>query len=337
VKYKLLITTSGLGSRLGNVTKYTNKALAKIGDKAAICYIVEKYPKDVEIVVTLGYFGDHVKDFLEIAYPDRTFYFVRVDNYDGPGSSLVYSLLCAKSYIDSPFVFHACDTLITDESIPEPSNNWLGLHNSKDSTNYVTVETRENMVTQLFNKGQGTFDAIYIGLAGVFDYKDFFQYADKIYQKKRMDRSLSDVHVHSMLLKNGMIYNCQYFSSWLDVGNMDKLRQAKERYQTKDIEVLEKDTEAIYLIDDKIIKFFSDINTASHRVKRAKILDTAVPNIIAHKNNFYAYPYVQGELFSRVVNETTMRRFLAWSKNHLWKKLGEKNVVFSELCYNFYF
>jgi NDP-sugar pyrophosphorylase family protein len=56
-KYKLLITTSGVGSRLGDITKYTNKSLIKVGSKPVISHIVDLYPEDIEIVVTLGYFG----------------------------------------------------------------------------------------------------------------------------------------------------------------------------------------------------------------------------------------------------------------------------------------
>ena len=63
--YKVLITTSGIGSRLGEITKYTNKALVRIGDKPCISHIIEKYPIESKFVVTLGYFADQVKDFLE--------------------------------------------------------------------------------------------------------------------------------------------------------------------------------------------------------------------------------------------------------------------------------
>ena len=36
-EYKVLITTSGIGSRLGDLTTYTNKCLVRIGNKPAIC------------------------------------------------------------------------------------------------------------------------------------------------------------------------------------------------------------------------------------------------------------------------------------------------------------
>ena len=58
VEYKVLITASGLGSRLGNLTKFTNKGLVRIGKKPALSYIIESYPDDVEFVVTLGHYGD---------------------------------------------------------------------------------------------------------------------------------------------------------------------------------------------------------------------------------------------------------------------------------------
>ena len=61
VEYKVLLTTSGIGSRLGNLTKFTNKSLVRIGDKPAISHIIDSYPDDVEFVVTLGHHGSQVQ------------------------------------------------------------------------------------------------------------------------------------------------------------------------------------------------------------------------------------------------------------------------------------
>ena len=83
--YKVLITTSGTGSRLGEITQYTNKSLVKVGKKPAISYIIEQYPKNTEFIITVGYFGNQVRDFLKLVYPDRIFRFVDVDKYEGPG------------------------------------------------------------------------------------------------------------------------------------------------------------------------------------------------------------------------------------------------------------
>ena len=122
---KVLITTSGIGSRLKFLTKKTNKALINIAGKPAIKYILEKYPVDTEFVITLGHLGQQVKKFLLKNYPQSKFNFVKVDNYDKPGSSLGYSMLCAKSKLQCSFIFHCCVTL-TDDEIPTVTNyNWL--------------------------------------------------------------------------------------------------------------------------------------------------------------------------------------------------------------------
>ena len=63
-EYKVLITTSGIGKRLGKLTDFTNKALIRVGDKPAISHIVEYYPENTKFVITLGHFGNHIKDFL---------------------------------------------------------------------------------------------------------------------------------------------------------------------------------------------------------------------------------------------------------------------------------
>ena len=49
--YKVLLTTSGVGSRLGNMTRYTNKALVRIGDRRSLS---EKTAFDAIFIVLLG-------------------------------------------------------------------------------------------------------------------------------------------------------------------------------------------------------------------------------------------------------------------------------------------
>ena len=83
-EYKVLITTSGIGSRLGNLTEYTNKGLVRVGKKPSISYIIESYPEDVEFVVTLGHYGDHIKGFLELAYPDLNLSLIHISEPTRP-------------------------------------------------------------------------------------------------------------------------------------------------------------------------------------------------------------------------------------------------------------
>ena len=66
MKFKVLITASGLGSRLGNLTKKSNKALVRVGDYAVLTHIIENYSNDTHFVITLGHFGSLVKQYIEV-------------------------------------------------------------------------------------------------------------------------------------------------------------------------------------------------------------------------------------------------------------------------------
>ena len=105
--HKVLITTSGIGSRLGEITDFNNKSLVRIGNKPVISHIIESYPSDTNFVITLGHFGSHVKQFLLLAYPEKKIEFVEVDKFKGKGSSLGYSILLAEDLLKFRFIFHA--------------------------------------------------------------------------------------------------------------------------------------------------------------------------------------------------------------------------------------
>ena len=74
--YKVFLPTAGIGSRVKGESNNLNKCLISIDNKPVISHIIEKFHSKVSFVVALGYGGDYVKQFLEIAYPDRDFVFV---------------------------------------------------------------------------------------------------------------------------------------------------------------------------------------------------------------------------------------------------------------------
>ena len=96
IPYKVLVTTSGVGSRLGSLTDHTNKCLVSIGRKNSLAYIIESYPPHVIFVITLGHFGKHVREFLQISYPDRFFEFVEVELSSEAPDYEAFFALCRK-------------------------------------------------------------------------------------------------------------------------------------------------------------------------------------------------------------------------------------------------
>ena len=256
MKYKVLITTSGIGSRLGKITNYTNKCLVRVGTKPVISHIIESYPKEITFVITLGYYGNQVKDFLEIAYPNINFEFVNVDNFNGPGSSLLYSLLKAKKNLEIPFIYHACDT-ITSETIPPPNKNWIAGYDGKDSSSYASLSTIGSKVSDIHRKGHMNFDCLHMGLVGIFDYKYFWKNAYSIIKNHPNDSTLGDVDVLKQIIpeKSFDIISCR---DWFDIGSIEGLVHAKNKFTKNNFNVLDKLAESIYVVDNHIIKFFSE-------------------------------------------------------------------------------
>jgi len=335
MKFKVLITTSGVGARFGELSKYTNKCLVKLGDKPAISYIIESYPQDTDYIITIGNFGNHVKDFLELAYPKRKFTFVTVDKYDGPGSSLVYSMLQAKKYLQCPFIYHSSESIVT-ETIPTPSQNWCGGHNSSGSSLYRSFDVLDNKIQHFYEKGAIDPDYIHIGIIGINNYNLFWTSLENINLKSSQDLNLSDVHVLiEMLNSNEKIY-LKNFTQWYDVGKVDNLIKIKQHFKSKNI-VLEKNDESIYFFSKFVIKFFTNPEIVQKRVKRAKLLKNLTPKIESYKNNFYRYKYVDGELLSDVINTKSIIELLKWAESKLWikPKINIKN--FSDYCSDFYF
>ena len=172
---KILITTSGIGSRLGNITQYINKSLVKIGDKLAIDYIIDNYKHlpNVEFVITLGYKGDFVKQYLTLAYPKliNEIQFVDVNLYQGPGSSLGYSLLQTRTFINEPFIFHCCDAIFIDKINFNFNKNTLFVFKKDYAAQYSTVNVVDDYITQINEKGANIFDFMYVGVSYIKDYE----------------------------------------------------------------------------------------------------------------------------------------------------------------------
>jgi NDP-sugar pyrophosphorylase family protein len=333
-EHSVLITTSGIGSRLGRLTDYTNKSLVRVGDKPAISYIVESYSKDTDFTITLGHYGDHVRQFLQLAYPEHNFNFVKVENFSGKGSSLLHSMKKAARHLQRPFVFHACDAIVLDE-IPTPEANWISGSNTKRADQYRTLNIGSgNRLEKINEKGEISFDLAYPGLVGIKDYKIFWKCLDKIL-KNNHDNQLSDCHVVQMMIDQfGCSFGIVKIDEWHDIGEPSSLSKSRASIPSS-IEVLDKPQENIYILKDSVIKFFYNADLVTKRVKRAAGLSDLVPEIEGKSDNFFKYKFANGELFSKTVNPKKMKNLLLWSQKNMWSKGLRSNI--STECEKFYF
>lgn len=334
--YKVLITTSGVGQRLGELTKYTNTSLVRVGKKPALSYVIESYPENVPLVIAVGNFAEQVIDFVKLAYPERNTEFVSVDKYDGEGSSLGYSMLKAKDYLQCPFIYHACDTIVR-EKVPPPDRNWIGGCAGGDVSQYASFRVTSNKISSLGDKGADSFDYIHIGLIGIKDYKNFWDTLTELRGNKPNDRTLGDFFTLVKMLADGAVFNFVNFPSWLDIGNMAALKKAREKIGDH-FDNLDKVDESIFIFDDFVIKFFHNEKHVADRVARAKSLIGLAPEIIGHNKNFYKYKFVPGDTYSQVAMPANFSGFLNWAKENLWREVSEvSDQEFKAVCHDFYY
>ena len=322
----VLITTSGIGSRLGNNSKFTNKCLVRVDDKPSISHIIGLYPKDTNFIITLGHFGSHVKQFVNLAYPDINVEFVDIDIYEGPGSSLGYSISKCKDLINGPFIFHASDTIVKNLSFP--NNNFIVGSKKDNVSQYRTIKRNSN---QIYDKGEIDYDLAYIGVCGVLDYKLFFEILEDLI--KRNFTELSDVDVLNLMMKKYK-FDIIEAKEWYDIGSIGELLDTRKKFISS-FDILDKPEESIFFFDDFVIKFFSNPDIVKNRVFRADSIKNVIPDIIKSSENFYKYRKVNSELLASVVNPNNFLHLLEWSKLNLWKKAECENFV--DICKDFYY
>jgi choline kinase len=334
MSYRVCIPTAGTGSRLGDLTKFINKSLVVIANRPTLSHLIEQFPADTEFVIALGHKGQLVREFVELAYPERQFFFVEVDLFEGPGSGLGLSLLACKQYLQQPFVFVSCDTLVK-ETIPAPAANWMAFSEVTDLETYRTLAIQGEQVIAICEKGVGKNETHkgYIGLAGIKDYQSFWM-AMQVGGTEAIEKG--EAYGMSALMSRNIK---AHGFTWFDTGNPAALARTRAIYHEADApNILEKPNEAIWFIGNQVIKFSDDQKFIANRVKRARELQGFVPDVNGATAHMYRYLKVQGKVMSEVVTQPLFKQLLEhcqrfWSKQSL-SAVAAKD--FNTTCMKFY-
>jgi len=343
MNYKVFIASAGLGTRLGEIGKNTNKALVTVGRKPSISHIIDKFDKDADIVVALGHMGGLVQQYLEHAYPERNIQCVNVDPYDGPGSGLGRTLLACKEHLQCPFIFTPNDTIVMEEGIPAPECNWLGHASVENQSQYRKLDLDHGIVRSILEKGQSWVKdtQAYIGLAGIRDYESFWSNLDRGVNKGAIE--MGESFAFKRMINDGAIFIAEEFT-WYDTGNLESLETARNALRVDDgMHILPKEHEDIWFVNDKVVKYSADDSFISQRCSRVSMdgpmsLDGFVPRLHKVTSNMYSYEMVRGNTLSRVVNEPLFSSFLKYAQD-LWtgpdlSKAEEAD--FKDRCDSFY-
>ena len=332
--YRVFIPCAGTGSRLGGLTQFINKSLVSIANRPTLSHLIEQFPTDVEFVIALGHKGQLIREFLTLAYPNRQFFFAEVSPFEGPGSGLGLSLQTCKQYLQRPFIFISCDTLV-EEPIPAPDKDWMGYAEVTNLEAYRTLGLSSGFVTAIAEKGEGQAPEYkaYIGLAGIYNYHQFWVAME---QGGQAAIEAGEAHgMRSLLSKS--IQGRQF--TWHDTGNPTTLAETRKRYREPDEpNILEKANEAIWFVGDTVIKFSDDKKFIANRVKRVEQIEGFVPAVTGSEAHMYRYPKVPGKVLSEVVTLPLFDRLLQHC-NHFWQTkilTPTETSAFQETCIKFY-
>lgn len=334
--YKVLIPTAGTGSRLGGMTKYINKSLISVGNRPALSRIIESFPNDCEFVIATGYKGELVKEFLTLAYPEKKICFVDIVLYKGVGSGLGLTVLACKEYLQEPFVFCACDTIVT-EKIPMPNRDWIGYDHRESLNRYRKIHMNERgEVISIDEKDAdyGEMSEPYIGLAGIHDWKLFWEAMEKGGKEAILQ---GESYGLRQLIDRGGVWGKKF--AWFDIGVEVELEATRKRFETSDMpNILEKPNEAIWFVGNKVIKFSDNDTFVSNRVKRATILKGFIPKITGNTNHMYCYGYEEGDVLSHCVSIPLFHKLLDFSQT-FWARAElreDERADFYRSCMKFY-
>ena len=334
MEFKVFIPAAGTGSRLGNVCQYLSKPLVSVGNRPAICHIIEKFPAHTPFVIGLGYKGSLLRQFLQLAYADRKFEFVEVSPFEGPGSGLGLTVLSCREQLQCPFVFCSCDTIVA-EVIPVPDANWMGYSEVADARSYRTVGLEGDSITAIREKrAAGTEPYAYIGLAGIKDHSAFWEAMVNGATNGALEQGES--YGLRKLQERGIRANR---FKWFDTGSLEGLSSTRAAFHTAGApNILPKSNEDIWFVGEYVIKFSADTRFIADRVERSRALKGFCPEILGSTEHMYKYRKVQGETLSSVITLPLFRKFLAHAQTFWAVKSLESSEAqaFEATCMDFY-
>jgi dTDP-glucose pyrophosphorylase len=308
INYKFCILAAGKGTRNKAISKL-HKGLLPLENKAVLSHIIEKIHESVEIVIAVGYKSNQIKDYLLLIFPERKITYVDVENYENTGSGPGLSLYLCKDHLQCPFVFTSADTM-TDENyyFHSVTQNWVGADtvSKTSSSSYCLIDGDQKFNKFYFGSGTNAF----IGIAGIFDYELFW---NSLSAKNLINGEHQVLNGFNDLKEMSI----NWFN-WYDTGNPDAYMKARNHYN-KEIVAL-KNNEALYIENNKVIKYFSDPNIVTSRIKRTEHLNGTIPKVVKLNDYMYYYDYLDGTTLSSITDETILAKVIPFWFDNLGSK-----------------
>jgi glucose-1-phosphate thymidylyltransferase len=228
-----VILAGGKGTRLGELTKVTNKHLLPVGEYPMVYHPLYKLTgaglKDVLLVSGT----EHMGDFVELLgsgkdYNCRLTYRVQ-DEAGGIAQALGLAELFSQ---DARSVVILGDNIFADplhkmiaESDKQPDWAWVAIKRVPDPGRYGVAEIRGNQIIGIEEKPQNPKSDF--AVAGIYIYpSDVFRVIKELRPSKRGELEITDVNTYYM--REGRLGFTLLDGYWTDAGTIESLLHANQ-------------------------------------------------------------------------------------------------------------
>ena len=316
----VLILAAGYGRRMGPFGRMVNKGLVPYKDKPLISHIIGKFPQDTKFVIACGHMGEQVKEYVGNVHNDKNVVFVDIPDYSEGNTGPATSIRRCAEHIRGGFLWLACDTVFEFDYTTRMDHNWIGVYpvDSTIAKDYHWIERDGDDLVAVHNKeASNTAVDAFIGLM----YAKDDEYLDNLIARDA--RETPDGFA-------GMDLKAHTVRKWLDFGTYEKWQELVAGLPENSFT---KPDELFYHDNSKVIKYFTNKDHVTLRVRRAQANPGCMPSNIKAVGNFLIHDYAPGDIVYNQYTPELFRKMLNWCESNLWVN---NNMVNPEACYQFY-
>ena len=326
---KVCLLAAGRGTRARASAGAFHKALLPAGEQPVISRIIDSFPGDATFVVAVGYAAGQIADYLQSAHPERTFFFVDVDRYEGLGSGPGYSLWCCRNMLREPFVLTACDTLVL-QTLPPLEHNWIGVAEVDAIERWCSALVVDGRVQDIYYKVHAPTRSAFVGIAAVQDHGCFWGALEDA-----LGQPQEEIQVTAGLRALCRVGLWAHTLAWCDSGSPDAYAEV-QRYHGESLSSRKKHNNMTFRRGGAIIKVFPEVGAAERLYARGRVLQDAAGNVSSYRGHCLTTDYVAGEPLARRLNCARTLDVLRWASRYLWRPAPMDDHLFKTACRAFY-
>jgi len=234
---KIVILMAGYGTRLRPLTWSRPKQLIRIADKLVLDHVLDTFtslpdPANSEFVFIVGYLGNKIQDYMQLAHPNLKVRYVEQSVMRGQS----HAVSLAAEYLDSPLLVIYADTLIdTDFSFltTETADAVAWVKAVPDPRRFGVADLGEDgWVTHLTEKPKDMDNNL--ALVGCYYFRNPQILLQAIEEQMQRNISLKNefylADAVNVMLEHGLKLHIKPVETWLDAGTIDDVLSTNRYY-----------------------------------------------------------------------------------------------------------